>query len=112
MSFKLGSLVFDELYSSPRPVVLEGFVVSLLHELIHMYEEQKSVRSIWQVPIRGDESIVDGCQSLLSIEDDVFGVAISVVAVNLFACQSIKVFLLPFPQQQAADVVVEENRSH
>src|SRR5690349_13914816 len=77
-----------------------------------MDEEHETVRTSRQVPVWSGKGVVDGGEALLSVQHDVLGVAVLVETVNLFARERLEVFLLPLPQQQATDVVIEENRPH
>ena len=95
-----------------QPLVTESLVVFLRHELIDMDEVEEAVGAVWEWDVRREEGVVDRREALLAVEDDVLGLSVALVAVNRLAGERREVLRLPLPQQQAADVVVEEDRSH
>ena len=105
--------VSQKIQPAPRPVIPEGIVVRHLHEVLHLDEVEVPVRAIRSRHFRGDECVVHRGEPLLTVEDDVLGAAIGAVeAVDRLAGESAEVLRLALPEQEAADVVVEEDRPH
>jgi hypothetical protein len=86
--------------ASGQPFIAEGLVVFLSHELVDMDEIEEAIRTIWEREIGRKKRVVNSCQALLPIENDVFRLSTALVAVNRFAGQGGKVFRLVLPQQQ------------
>ena len=51
-------------------------------------------------------------EALLTVQHDVLAVVVRTrIGIEWFACECLEVFLLAFPEQQAADVIVEKYRT-
>ncbi|MBV6417454.1 MAG: hypothetical protein CMLOHMNK_02154 [Steroidobacteraceae bacterium] len=111
VAFELRCAILKELLAALRPVVFEGLVVRLLHELIDANEVKKAVLAAGCRDIRRQEGVVHGRQPLLAVQHDVGGVRLAIEAIQGLAGQRGEVLRLALPQQQAPDVVVEEDRS-
>src|SRR5579864_1525256 len=71
----------DEFDGSLCPIVLKRFVVGLLHELINMDEIQVAIGAIREVFVGGYKCIINCCEPLLTVQDDMLRLAVSVVSV-------------------------------
>ena len=95
------------------PVVDKGVFVTCLHEAVDTDEVEVTLLASRQLLVRRYKGVVHGSEPLLPVQHDVLAVAVTPgISVNVLAGKRVEVLLLALPQQQAADVVVEENRAH
>ena len=105
-------MISDELCPAFRPIVFERVVVLFGHETVDANEVVIPMCASRQRDIGRQKCVVHGRESLLSVQDDVFRLCRAFVAVDWLTGQRREVLLLSGPEQQAANVIVEEYRAH